>query len=52
MPTAAVQSGQDGQYVFVVKTDQSAELRPVQVGRTTGNETIIDERTATPTKSS
>jgi multidrug efflux system membrane fusion protein len=40
-PTAAVQAGQDGQYVFVVKKDQSAEMRPVQVGRTIGNETIV-----------
>jgi len=40
-PTAAVQTGQDGQYVFVVKQDQSAEMRPVQVGRTIGNETIV-----------
>ena len=40
-PTAAVQTGQNGQYVFVVKNDQSAEMRPVQVGRTAGNETIV-----------
>jgi len=40
-PTAAVQTGQDGQYVFVIKKDQSAELRPIQVGRTVGNETIV-----------
>jgi multidrug efflux system membrane fusion protein len=40
-PTAAVQTGQDGQYVFVVKKDQSAELRPIQVGRSIGNETIV-----------
>jgi len=40
-PTAAIQTGQDGQYVFVVKKDQSAELRPVHVGRTVGGETIV-----------
>jgi membrane fusion protein, multidrug efflux system len=40
-PTAAIQTGQDGQYVYVVSKDQSAELRPVQVGRATGNETIV-----------
>jgi multidrug efflux system membrane fusion protein len=40
-PTAAVQTGPDGQYVFVVKKDQSADLRPVQVGRAIGNETIV-----------
>jgi multidrug efflux system membrane fusion protein len=42
-PTAAVQTGQDGQYVFVVKNDQSAELRPVHVGRTVGGETIVTD---------
>lgn len=42
-PTAAVQTGQDGQYVFVVKTDQSAELRTVHVGRTVGDETIVTD---------
>jgi membrane fusion protein, multidrug efflux system len=42
-PTAAVQTGQDGQYVFVVKKDMSAELRPVQVGRAIGNETIVTQ---------
>src|SRR5262249_9143259 len=42
-PTAAVQTGQDGQYVFVVKSDQSAELRPVHVGRSVGNETIVTD---------
>ena len=42
-PTAAVQTGQDGPYVFVVKTDQSAELRPVHVGRTVGDETIVTD---------
>jgi multidrug efflux system membrane fusion protein len=42
-PTAAVQTGQDGQYVFVVKTDQSAELRTVHVGRTVGEETIVTD---------
>ena len=42
-PTAAVQTGQDGPYVFVVKTDQSAELRPVHVGRAVGDETIVTD---------
>jgi multidrug efflux system membrane fusion protein len=43
VPTAAVQTGQDGLYVFVVKKDQSAELRPIRVGRTSGNETIVTD---------
>ncbi len=41
VPSTAVQSSQDGQYVFVVKDDQSAEMRPVTIRRTSGNETII-----------
>jgi multidrug efflux system membrane fusion protein len=42
-PSAAIQTGQDGQYVFVVKSDQSAELRPVHVGRAAGTETIVTD---------
>ncbi|HNX51111.1 MAG TPA: efflux RND transporter periplasmic adaptor subunit, partial [Thermoanaerobaculaceae bacterium] len=33
VPAAAVQTGQIGTYVFVVKDDQTAELRPVKVVR-------------------
>jgi multidrug efflux system membrane fusion protein len=42
-PSAAIQTGQNGQYVFVVKNDQSAELRPVHVGRAAGAETIVTD---------
>jgi multidrug efflux system membrane fusion protein len=41
VPTAAVQSGQQGTYVFVIKPDESADLRPVETGRATATETII-----------
>jgi membrane fusion protein, multidrug efflux system len=41
VPTPAVQTGPDGPYVFVVKPDQTADLRSVQVGRTSGTETIV-----------
>jgi multidrug efflux system membrane fusion protein len=41
VPTAAVQAGQQGSYVFVVKADSTVELRPVTVARTQDNETII-----------
>ncbi len=41
VPTQAVQSGQDGQYVFVVKADQSVESRTVEVARTLGEESVI-----------
>ena len=43
VPTVAVQAGQQGQYVFVVKPDQTVDLRTVTVARTSGNETIIKE---------
>ena len=41
VPSSAVQSGQQGSYVFVVKPDNTAELRLVQVGRTRGDDTIV-----------
>jgi multidrug efflux system membrane fusion protein len=41
-PTLAVQTGQQGTYVFVVKSDQTVELRPIIVKRTVGKETVIE----------
>jgi len=41
VPSAAVQSGPQGQYVFVVKPDHTAELRPITVERTRGEESVI-----------
>jgi multidrug efflux system membrane fusion protein len=43
VPTTAVQAGQQGQYVFVVKKDQTAELRPVTVARTVADESVIQQ---------
>jgi multidrug efflux system membrane fusion protein len=43
VPTTAVQTGQQGQYVFVVKDDKTADLRNVNVARTEGQESIIRE---------
>jgi multidrug efflux system membrane fusion protein len=40
-PTQAVQSGQGGDYVFVVKDDQTVEMRPVEVRRAAGDKTVI-----------
>ena len=34
VPTAAIQAGQQGDFVFVVKADQTVDLRPVTVERT------------------
>jgi multidrug efflux system membrane fusion protein len=41
VPTSAVQVSPQGGYVFVIKPDQSAELRTVETGRVTASETII-----------
>jgi multidrug efflux system membrane fusion protein len=41
VPSVAVQDGQQGQYVFAVKTDQTVEMRPVTVARTRGAETVL-----------
>ena len=43
VPSQAVQAGQGGQYVFVVKPDLTVELRPVVVNRTLDNESIIEK---------
>lgn len=42
-PSRAVQTGQNGQYVFVVKKDQTVELRPVVAGNGVGGETVIEK---------
>lgn len=43
VPSQAVQSGQQGTYLFVVKPDQTVESRPVVAGRSLGGETVIDQ---------
>jgi multidrug efflux system membrane fusion protein len=40
-PSAAVQTGQQGQFVFVIDDDLTVELRPVVVERVHGLDTII-----------
>jgi membrane fusion protein, multidrug efflux system len=40
-PSASVQSGPNGQYVFVVKPDQTVELRNIKVARAEGDETVV-----------
>lgn len=42
VPSTAVMNGQQGSYVFVVKSDSTADARPVTVQRTSGDLTIID----------
>lgn len=43
VPAPAVQVGQQGQYVFVVKADHTVELRPVTIARSNGVEAVIRE---------
>ncbi len=43
VPSAAVQNGQNGQYVYVVTADNTAELRPVKVGPLMDKDTVILE---------
>lgn len=43
VPSQAVQSGQQGQFVYVVKPDKTAEMRPITVGDTVKNETVIKQ---------
>jgi membrane fusion protein, multidrug efflux system len=41
IPTPAVQIGQKGEYVYVIKPDRTAEYRAIKVGRIVGPETVI-----------
>ncbi|MFH0810458.1 MAG: efflux RND transporter periplasmic adaptor subunit [Pseudomonadota bacterium] len=43
VPSQAVQAGQEGTNVFVVRPDETAELRPVTAGTTLGGETVIEK---------
>ncbi len=42
VPTQAIQTGQSGSYVFVVKPDLTAESRPVKVDRNFDNQAVIE----------
>jgi len=43
IPLRAVQSGETGFFIFVVKPDLTADLRPVVVERSIGEETIVSK---------
>jgi multidrug efflux system membrane fusion protein len=43
VPSTAVQTGPQGQYVYVVKPDKTVDLRPVNVARTAGTEIVIKD---------
>jgi multidrug efflux system membrane fusion protein len=42
VPSVAVQAGQEGSYVFVVNSEQTVDLRPVTVKRSSATETVIE----------
>lgn len=41
VPTTAIQNGPNGQYVFIVKSDHTVDLRDVKIDRSEGNLTVI-----------
>lgn len=43
IPSQAIQTGQDGEHVFVLKSDSVVEQRPVVVSRTLGTESIVEK---------
>ena len=42
VPSQAVQTGQNNQFVYVVKPDQTVEMRQIVVRRATDKETVVD----------
>lgn len=43
VPSEAIQSGQNGEFVFVVKSDQTVEVRRVKPGMVAGGETVVED---------
>jgi len=43
VPSQAVQTGQDGQFVFVVKPDSTVEQRTITVGQRVGEDVVINK---------
>ena len=43
VPSLAVQTGPDGSYVYLVKSDQTVDMRPVTVARVVGADTVIKD---------
>ena len=41
VPVEAVQAGQNGSFVFLVRPDMTAEMRPITIDRVIGNETVL-----------
>ena len=43
VPSQAVQTGQNGEFIYVVKPDQTIEERPVTIGITYHGETVVQK---------
>jgi multidrug efflux system membrane fusion protein len=43
VPAQALQTGQNGQFVFVISDDNVAQSRPVATGKTTNGFTVIEK---------
>lgn len=43
VPAEAVEAGQRGQFVYIVKSDQTVELRNVTVGPTVGGKVVVEK---------
>ncbi len=43
IPAQAVQTGQRGQFVFVVKSDNGVEMRPVTIAQTVDQKSVVDK---------
>ncbi len=46
LPSQTVQSGQEGQYVYIVKADSTVEYRPVKVVMDLGKDVVVGEGVA------
>ena len=43
LPTQAVQTGQDGQFVFLVKPDNTVDQQPVVTGQRVGDDVVVEK---------
>jgi multidrug efflux system membrane fusion protein len=43
VPSQAVQTGQDGQYVFLVKPDSTVEQRPVTINQRVADDVVVEK---------
>ena len=41
VPTPAIQAGQKGSFVYVIKPDKTVEVRQVTIGQNTNNQTVV-----------